>query len=49
LSLVRDTAAPELAVALEAGLHSRYRQYADTPFLEILAFRIERVAGWSAG
>jgi hypothetical protein len=48
LSLVRAEAAPEVAARLEAGLRRRYRQYASTSFVELLTFRIEDVAGWSA-
>jgi PPOX class probable F420-dependent enzyme len=48
LSLVRAEPAPDLAARLEAALRSRYPQYATATFVSLLAFRLERVAGWEA-
>ena len=38
----------QVAEALVDGLRSRYRQYRDAPFDDVLVFRIERITGWSA-
>jgi Pyridoxamine 5''-phosphate oxidase. len=41
---VPDGTLPELVEALRR----RYPQYREVPFTDVLTFRIERVAGWSA-
>jgi hypothetical protein len=48
LVLVRDDAAPALPNRLEASLRSRYPQYANARFVDLLTFRIDHVGGWSA-
>lgn len=48
LSLRRATAPPETSTALVEALRARYPQYRAAPFTEVIAFRIERVGGWSA-
>ncbi|HXG26879.1 MAG TPA: hypothetical protein VNL94_08535 [Candidatus Binatia bacterium] len=48
LSLRRAEAPVELLPRLERGLRARYPQYASAAFVELLAFRIEDVQGWSA-
>jgi Pyridoxamine 5'-phosphate oxidase len=48
LLLVRTQEPPERVARLERGLRDRYPQYRDSPFVEILTFRIERVGGWEA-
>ena len=49
LLLIRAEALDDVTRRLEAGLRARYSQYADAPFAELLTFRIDDVAGWSAG
>jgi hypothetical protein len=48
LVLVRSAEAPERVAALERALRDRYAQYATAPFVEVLTFRIDAVAGWAA-
>lgn len=48
LALVRVDVPAEIAVRLEAALRARYPQYATTSFASMIAFRIERIAGWEA-
>jgi hypothetical protein len=48
LLLVRSTEPPGRVAALERALRDRYAQYATAPFVEILTFRIDAVAGWAA-
>ena len=48
LLLVRTAEPPDLVAALEDALRRRYRQYATAPFVEILTFRIDQIAGWAA-
>ena len=48
LLLVHQPAPPAVAALLEAGLRSRYPQYASVAFLALLTFRIDHVSGWSA-
>ena len=48
LFLVRAEAPDALAARLESGLRARYPQYARAGFVELLTFRIDHVAGWSA-
>ena len=50
LSLVRgEPPTVDLATRLEEALRGRYPQYATASFESLITFRIERVAGWSAG
>ena len=48
LALVRRDLPGTVAEALEQGLRDRYPQYAAEPFVALLTFEIESVAGWSA-
>ncbi len=48
LLLVRSAERPERVAELERALRGRYRQYAETAFLEILTFRIDGISGWAA-
>ncbi|HEX3265685.1 MAG TPA: hypothetical protein VHR16_08460 [Candidatus Limnocylindrales bacterium] len=48
LVLVRARAQPAVVARLEAGLRSRYPQYANAAFETILTFRIDQATGWSA-
>jgi PPOX class probable F420-dependent enzyme len=48
LLLHRSDEPPERVAALERALRERYPQYAQAPFVEILAFRIDGVSGWAA-
>lgn len=48
LSLRGDAAPVSTRAELIRSLRDRYLQYRDAPFTEVLEFRIERVAGWSA-
>jgi hypothetical protein len=48
LLLTRTSEPPELVAVLERGLRARYPQYATAPFVELLTFRIDHVAGWEA-
>lgn len=48
LSLRRDEAPATMTSALVGALRDRYPQYRDAPFTDVLAFRIQQVAGWSA-
>jgi hypothetical protein len=48
LLLLRTDAPDDVARRLEAGLRARYPQYAATAFVELLTFRIDDVAGWTA-
>jgi hypothetical protein len=48
LLLVREPAPVHVERRLEAGLRSRYPQYATATFVELLTFRIDHVGGWSA-
>ena len=48
LSLERRDVPGAVAEALEQGLRDRYPQYAAEPFVALLTFEIESVAGWSA-
>jgi hypothetical protein len=48
LLLHRAESPPEMAAHLEAGLRTRYPQYAEARFVELLTFRIDHVGGWSA-
>jgi len=48
LLLLRGDAPDDVRDRLEAGLRRRYPQYATEPFVEILTFTIDQVAGWSA-
>ena len=48
LRLERSSEAGSVVAGLEASLRRRYPQYADTPFVSILTFRIKAVSGWSA-
>jgi PPOX class probable F420-dependent enzyme len=47
LSLRRVDRRPDDRAALEQALRDRYPQYRDGPFVEILTFAIEGVAGWA--
>ena len=48
LSLRRRPAPDDVLARLVASLRERYPQYRDTPFADVLTFRIERDSGWSA-
>jgi PPOX class probable F420-dependent enzyme len=48
LSLRRDAAPSQDLAALIASLRGRYSQYRDVAFTDVLAFKIEKVSGWSA-
>ncbi|MBI2781241.1 MAG: hypothetical protein HYX55_05540 [Chloroflexi bacterium] len=48
LSLHRTTPPDDVQAALVQSLRDRYPQYRDAPFTDVLGFRIEHVAGWSA-
>lgn len=48
LSLRRASAPASVGTDLVRALGDRYPQYRDAPFSEVLEFRIEAVAGWSA-
>jgi hypothetical protein len=48
LLLLRSDEAPEQVAALERALRDRYPQYAGAPFVEVLTFRVDHVAGWAA-
>lgn len=48
LTLRRSSEEPGVAAALDRAIRDRYPQYRDAPFDELLTFRIEDVAGWSA-
>lgn len=48
LLLIRTSEPPERVAVLERGLRARYPQYATAPFVELLTFRIDHVAGWEA-
>ena len=48
LLLVRAPAPGDVATRLEAGLRSRYPQYATAPFVELVTFRIDHIGGWAA-
>lgn len=48
LSLRLTTVPPATHDALVEALRSRYPQYRDAPFTDVLTFRIEQVGGWSA-
>jgi hypothetical protein len=46
--LERAQAPADVAARLDAGLRDRYPQYAETTFVELLTFRIEKIGGWAA-
>jgi hypothetical protein len=48
LLIVRSVEPPGRVAILERALRDRYPQYATAPFVEILTFRIDAVAGWAA-
>jgi PPOX class probable F420-dependent enzyme len=48
VSVRRDTAPSQTLATLVGALGDRYPQYRDAPFTDVLAFRIEKVGGWSA-
>lgn len=48
LSLRRSVPPDDILGALVQSLRDRYPQYGDAPFTDVLTFRIEHVAGWSA-
>ncbi len=48
LGLVRSAEWPDHVALLERALRARYPQYGEAPFVEILTFRIDGVAGWAA-
>ena len=48
LSLRCGTAPEATLTTLIEALRERYPQYQEAPFTDVLAFRIERIAGWSA-
>jgi hypothetical protein len=48
LFLGRTAEPPDRVAALDAALRARYRQYAEAPFVELLTFQIDHIAGWEA-
>lgn len=48
LSLRCGAAPAATLTTLIEALRERYPQYQEAPFTDVLAFRIERIAGWSA-
>ncbi len=48
LSLRRDVLPQPIQDVLVEVLRTRYPQYRDAPFTDVLTFRVELVSGWSA-